>query len=522
MRDIPILKEKIFSAAKSEAVGRYVWDALAVPQLGYSFSEIHSKSYSYIGLQSAYLATYFNPIYWNTACLIVNSGSLEDNSTEEVVDIYEPEGADLAEGVTFIDFPDKAEKIRRTSSTDYSKIAKAIGSIKSKGVSVDPVDINQSDFGFAPDVKNNRILFGLKALLNVGDEVIGATLTNRPYVSPVDYLERVKPNKSAMISLIKAGAFDSFINREDCMKWYIWETCDKKSRLTLQNMPSLIKYNLVPTSGMIGTAKRVYEFNRYLKAITKADKTKYEDTYSLDERAINFLNEMGLEDIMITDNLGWFVRIKKWEKIYQNYMDILRDWLSKEKTTILEKLNQTIFQEDWNKYAKGNISAWEMEVMCFYYHDHELKNANKAKYGLVDYFSLPEESIVDKSFKKGDKEIKIFKLSRICGTCIAKDKIKNTISLLTTEGVVDVSLRKEYFALLDRQISTKLPTGEKKVLEKSWLSRGTMLMVQGMRSGDRFIAKKYSTGGAAHQVYKIQEIDAQGNLTLIGERRSEE
>lgn len=80
-------------------------------------------------MQTLYLATHFNPIYWNTACLIVNSGSLEDNSEEEIVDIYAPEGDDLANGISFKDLPDKKSKIRKTASTDYAKIAKAIGAI---------------------------------------------------------------------------------------------------------------------------------------------------------------------------------------------------------------------------------------------------------------------------------------------------------------------------------------------------------------------------------------------------------
>lgn len=51
--------------------------------MGYSFSVIHALAYSFIGVQSIYIATNWNPIYWNTACLIVNSGSLdEDDDTD--------------------------------------------------------------------------------------------------------------------------------------------------------------------------------------------------------------------------------------------------------------------------------------------------------------------------------------------------------------------------------------------------------------------------------------------------------
>ena len=111
--------------------------------------------YSFVGIQTIFLATNFNSIYWDTACLIVNSGSLEDNSEEEIVDIYEPEGQDLSEGVKFEDLPDGKAKIRRTMSTDYAKIAKAIGDVRSKGIKVSLANINKSSFGFAPDVENN-------------------------------------------------------------------------------------------------------------------------------------------------------------------------------------------------------------------------------------------------------------------------------------------------------------------------------------------------------------------------------
>ena len=94
-------------------------------------------------------------------------------------------------------------------------------------------DINKSKFGFAPDIENNKILFGLKGMLNVGDDLVNTIITNRPYISPKDFLYRIKPSKQAMISLIKGGAFDNMMDRKLLMGWYIWETCDKKSRITL-------------------------------------------------------------------------------------------------------------------------------------------------------------------------------------------------------------------------------------------------------------------------------------------------
>ena len=520
MAKIPELRAQVYEKMNNDVIADYIWEIAVRPQLGYAFSMNHSLPYSFVGIQTIYLAINFNPIYWDTACLIVNSGSLEDNSEEEIIDIYEPEAQDLSEGVIFIDLPDKKEKIRKTSSTDYGKVAKAIGDIRGAGIKVSLININRSDFGFSPDVENNQILFGLKGLLNVGDELVMNIIEKRPYISPRDFINKVKPTKQAMISLIKSGAFDEMLERKMCMAWYIWETCDKKKRLTLQNMPGLIRYGLLPedTDEQI-MARRVFEFNRYLKAVCKS--AEMPGMYKLDERAINFLMELEEEKHIQYDGAnGYYLSEKIWDKsVYQPWMDVFRKWIAANKDEILNNLNSTIFKEDWDKYAKnGNISAWEMEVLCFYYHDHELSNVNKEKYGFVNFFELPEDPIIEKTFPtKNGGQGKLFKLFKICGTCIAKNKVKSTVTLLTTDGVVEVKFRKEYFSLFDKQISERDSDGTKHVVEKSWFNRGSMIIVQGYRSGDNFIPKKYATTGG-HQLYKIEEIKSNGDLILQDQR----
>lgn len=485
MSKIPDLRAQVYERFDDRKAADYVWEVAVAPQLGYAFSLNHSLPYSFVGIQSIYFVMNFNPIYWNTACLIVNSGATDEEAGGQ---------------------------------TDYGKIAKAIGDIISSGIKVSLANINKSGFGFAPDVENNQILFGMKGMLNVGDDIIASIIENRPYSSIKDFYYKVKPTKQTMISLIKGGAFDEMEDRKFAMAWYLWETCDKKTRITLQNMPSLIKYGILPedTEERV-MARRVYEFNRYLKAITKADPYAYKDMYSLDTRAISFLYEIDCEELTITDNISHFLRIKDWDKVYQKYMDVFRDWIAKDKNEILTKLNTTIFKEDWDKYAQGNISSWEMEALCFYYHEHELAHLNQYRYGFADFNKLPEDPVIDRTFTKGGKEIKIFKLDKICGTCIAKNKVKSTVTLLTTTGVVNVKFRKEYFSLFDKQISVHGEDGVKHVLEKSWFNRGNMIVVNGMRSGDDFISKKYaSTSG--HQLYRIEKINEDGTLELKDHR----
>lgn len=438
-------------------------------------------------MQTLYLATHFNPVYWNTAYLIVNSGAIDEEAGEQ---------------------------------TDYTKIAKAIGEIRNKGIKVSLVDINHSDFGFKPDAENNQILFGLKGLTNVNNELIKEIIDNRPYVSLVDFLNKVNPNRQAMIALIKGGAFDQFCPRMEAMIQYLWLTCDKKKRLTLQNMPGLLRYGLVPTGGEFDIARRVYEFNRYLKAECKGANPN--DVYILTDRAIDFINEIDKSDLIwYGDSSIPFIMIKDWDNVYQKYMDIFRNWIKSDTQGILNELNTVIFMEDWEKYAKGNISSWEMEALCFYYHDHELKNVDNNRYGFVDFFKLPEEPVVEKTFKRGNTTIPIYKLNKICGTCIAKNKTKSVVYLLTNTGVVSVKFRQEYFALFNKQTFQRNEDGSRKVIEKSWFNRGQMIVVQGIRRGDEFVAKKYASS-SGHQLYKIDQINSDGTLILRSERKQGE
>ena len=496
MDRIPELKQKVYDVM-DRRLADYIWEVAVAPQLGYAFSMNHSLPYSFVGIQSIELATRWDPIYWDTACLIVNSGSLEESENDDEDDEIDEDTK------------------KKNASTDYGKIAKAMGDIMNRGIKISLVDINKSGFGFEPDATNNQIMYGLKSMLNVGDELIQDIIAKRPYASPKDFIQKVNPKKPAMISLIKGGAFDKMMERKMCMGWYLWEVCDKKKRLTLQNLPSLIKYNLLPTDTEEQVmARRVYEFNRYLKAVCL---NKAKTIFVLDTRALDFLCEIGKDDLITSSGSSTYLDPKVWDKVYQKWMDVFRNWITEDKDKILYELNAIIFKEEWDKYAKGTISAWEMEALCFYYHEHELEDVNAYRYGLVDFFNLPEEPVVEKSFERGGKTINMFKLSKICGTCIAKNKTKSTVTLLTTSGVVNVKFRKEYFALFDKQISAVGADGARHVVEKSWFNRGSMIVVQGMRSGDDFVSKKYaSTGG--HQLYKIDAILDNGELVLKDSR----
>ena len=496
MAKIPELHQQILDKATSSALGKYIWECGVGPQMGYSFSIIHALAYSFIGVQTIYIATHWNPIYWNTACLIVNSASLEGEEDDD------------EDGNT------------KDKSTDYSKLAKAIGDITSRGIKVSLIDINKSGFSFEPDEPNNEILFGLKGINKIGGPVIDQIISGRPYTGIIDFMNRCPLNKTQMVSLIKSGAFDKIDNkwaskvckenpRYAIMAYYVSLVCEPKKRLTLQNFNGLLKSKLVPKK--LNKQKQVFVFNKFLK-----DNKKVGKYYVFDEGSLNFYSQYyDLNELDVINGITCILQTK-WDKIYQKEMDEARNWLKENQDEVLNQYNNLLFNETWNKYATGNISAWEMESLCFYYHEHELADIDKHKYGIVNFSTLSYEPEVDYFFKRAGRDIPIFKLYKIAGTIISKNNTKASVAILTTDGVVNVKFTKEYYAMYNRQISEIQADGSKKVLEKGWFSRGTKIMVTGYRREDTFVAKTYKAT-STHQLYRIMNVEGR-NITLEHER----
>lgn len=500
MNKIPELKEKVLNQAASPSLGKYVWTCGIGPQMGYSFSVIHALAYSFIGYQTAYIATNWNPIYWDTACLVVNSGSLEEDEESE-------------------------DENKREVSTDYGKIATALGEIMNNDIKVSLVDINKSDYGFKPDVDNNQILFGMKALGNVTHDVVEKIKAKRPYASLKDFMHRCPLNKTIMINLIKGGAFDlleesrgkelNIDPRIESMIYYLSIVSEPKKRLTLLNFNGLLEKGLIPDS--LSYQKKVFAFNKWLrknKALGRLD-----IFYINQPKALMFYQQNFDVDKLNVENNTIYIYKKDWENQYKVVMDEARDWLKANQDETLLTYNTYLFKEMWNKYAQGTLSHWEMESLCFYYHEHELINIDKNKYGIVNFFDLPTNPRVDKYFKRNGVQIPIYKLYRVAGTVIGKNDTRHSISLLTVDGVINVKMTRDYYAALNRQISETNENGEKKIKEKSWFTRGTMLLVNGFRRDDTFNVKKYkSTSG--HQVYKITNVNG-NELELIHKRYGE-
>lgn len=496
-------------------------------------SIIHTIAYSIIAVQELNLVYFYPSIYWNTACLIVDSDGIQEEEEEEeipsiktkeesdfkngdkdsvVVNIYEEE--DYTE-FEYEDLEDKSGKIKKkVKPIRYDKISAAISKMRDLGVNVSPPSINYSKYTFIPDEKDNKILYGLKGITRINGEAANKILSLRPFESLEDFINRFKPQKLQMINLIKSGAMDEFGNREELMDSYLHSICGEKTKLTLQNLPSLIKNQLIPKEYEF--EEKIFNFNKYLRK-----NCKVEEDYFLDEYSLQFYEEnFGLQDLKSIENNTALISQKVWDKKYKKLIEHIREWLQDPNT--LKLFNDFLFNEEKNKYGLGSISKWEMDSIGFYYHKHDLNNLNLEDLELSNFYALNEEPVVESSFSdnKTGRPIYIYQLNRIAGTVIGKDKLKNIVTILTQYGIVKLKIYRSQFSKYDRQIVEKdEETLKKKVIEKSWFTRGNQLIVTGIRrGGDNFVPKVYKKTPHA-PIELITNIDyTTGNFTIKKDR----
>lgn len=505
------LQEEFFANAIEKHLSKnltsYVWNVLISTQRGYGFNKSHTLSYSVIGLQELNLNYKFNPIYWQAANLIVDSGAID----EEVND-----------------------------STNYGKMACAIASVQSQGVTVTLPLINSAEFGFKIDIDNNRIIFGLKGINGIGTDIAQAIVQNRPFSSMEDFAERMIDTKiiptAKMVSLIKAGCFTELhsVNRIETMDWflkkYVYTDCEK---LTMQQLGKMQELNILPKE--LELPIKVLNFKKYVlddealyeKHIIKDKKVPkrgyHEGYYLLDNNSQPFFKEHFTEDSVVGVKGDYYII---GEKVFSKEVDIkiqvLKDWFEKESS--LKLYNDTIFATIWEKHANGTLPFWSMSALSYYDKEHELSNIKEDLYGVVNFYDLPEDpepyDYYTRYIDGSPKSIPKFKISRIAGTVINADNNHYMITLLTVYGAVQVKFNKGHYAFYNKQISARLDSNsdKKTVLEKSWLSRGTKLLIAGIRRDDNFRPMVYKDTIYLHTVNRVQEIYEDGTLLLQSER----
>ena len=478
----------------------YVWDMCIKPQLGYSFSRNHTLPYSAIGLQEMNLAYFYPIIYWNTACLTINASANED--------------------------------VEDNKSTNYGKIAKAIGDMQTHGVNIALPDINTSSFGFSPDEANDQIIFGLKGINSVGDDIVHSIIANRPYESLDDFILKNQMDIRPTINLVKAGCFDRLVgkSRKEIMEDYLSALTkikvEPKHKLTMQNFDSIIELNIIPPQ--YDFQRRLYNFRRY---VFQKNNLVEKNKYVLDDTARPFFESYAMTHLIESQGY-WYtpqgdiiVAKTRFDKWYEGQMINAKEWLADTET--LEHYNKAQYQayamDIWNKYCNGTISKWEMDSLSFYYTEHELRHINKDKYTVTDWLNIPEDPIITDTIvrTKGEKKTHWdkYQLYKIVGTVLDKNASKHYITLLTVDGVVTVKFYDGAFVHYNKQLSRKNNGEDKKtVIEKSWFTRGNKLLITGIRRGSMFYPKRYFDSIYQHTVCLIEQVLNNGELQLKYER----
>ncbi|MFQ6049880.1 MAG: DNA polymerase III subunit alpha, partial [Candidatus Paceibacterales bacterium] len=160
-------------------IARKIWEWV-LPFARYGFNRAHSTAYATIAYQTAFLKAHF-PVEFMAALLTSEKGDVE-------------------------------------------RIGFLIEECKKMSIEVLPPDINESFRNFSVIPKEKKVRFGLLAIKNVGgnivDSIVSERKANGPYQSIEDFISRISSkdlNKKSLESLIKAGVFDKFAERNQLL-----------------------------------------------------------------------------------------------------------------------------------------------------------------------------------------------------------------------------------------------------------------------------------------------------------------
>lgn len=494
-REIEVVKELFFEKGRalgtSDNLLSYIWYVQVSAQLGYSFSEIHTTGYALIALQEMNLAFHYPIIYWNCACLSVDSSAINAQ------DFYNLIENDIVDG-------DAGEEKKVQNKMDYAKLAAALDKFRSV-CKIEMPDINESRLSFTPDVERNSILYGLKGIAQITEPVINEIMINRPFSGVQDFLSKVQKRivtKPKVINLIKCGAFDHVERkpRKQILKEYIESVCDLKNKLTMQNANMLIDLHLLPAE--FDYESDVYKLTKELRRHRDADKMWYRaDRLDMPSNKIDawktIFRDSGIQgqELVLEGEPRKVINSSKWDNFYDNKMAKIKKYINDNQKELLETLNNRLFNDEYNKYCSGDSLQWELDSINFYYSGHPLKKVIKQLPIAVNPIDTIIEGAQDGIFFIKGKEIPRMKLYTIAGTVIDRDRTKGLVTLQCPDGVVSLKVYKDLFATFMSVVGDIDENGEKDIEQDSFFEKGVHLLVTGIQRGMTFVPKVYKSTG---------------------------
>lgn len=217
-------KEKLINGMIKNNISKETADKIwnwILPFASYGFNKSHSVAYAQIAYQTAYLKAHY-PVEFMASLLT-------------------------------------------SEQNDVERIGFLIEECERMGIKVLPPDINESFRNFSVVPEKNQIRFGLLAIKNVGHNTVEAIVEERkrngPFISLVNFLKRIDSkdiNKKSLESLIKAGVFDKFAERNQL----------------LYNLEKLLEFNKENRGKKINGQIGLFEKSSNFKEEIKLEKVK--------------------------------------------------------------------------------------------------------------------------------------------------------------------------------------------------------------------------------------------------------
>ena len=503
----------------------YLWDVQIAMQRGYGFSQIHGVEYTYILLMELELITKYPAIYWDTALLLNEGGIIQDGEKEK--------------------------------NAKVGKLSKIISILQKHGVDIKGSNINKLNKDFKPNAKDNIINISLKQISGINNDTADLIEQNAPYSSMKDFYERMVVTKrevilstgkkqmkslvsnGAFLNLVKAGVFDEVEDktREDLVLEAVKMLNPIKQSFTIKDIDYLLDIGAIPEDYV-----ECVKYYNYRMCVLECDNYKATEIkngkwYILrdgdvvyEERLVNFFldnfsslltedkdyryNSNGeIEVLLGTSRKGSF------EKVVKDKIEPLMNYLKTEDCIKYYKEIKT--QELIRNNAKGTRDTWYFDSCGFYEKDkHELMSVNNSDYLIDNFNDMPETPIVERFNINKNGKFPQYKLYRIMGTILDYDNNKSSITILDKMGeVVNIMFNKGQFNFYKKQISYNDDNGDKIVLEKPWISRGNLVMINGFRREGNYIAKSYANSPLGkHTLKLIEEVYPDGTLKIKSER----
>lgn len=468
----------------------YIWNVVFAASMGYSFSQLHSYSYSIIALQELNLNYFYPRVYWNCACLSIEAAGITDDN----------------------------DGSNKTNSTDYGEVAKAIYKMKQSGVEVSPPSINESDIDFTPVEEKGEILFGVAGIAGINQDISNQILTHRPYTSFEQFYQTHAYKgslitSSKFIQLIKSGCFDEFEpNRIKVMKQYILYSSEPKTELTMANLDMAIKIGCKIPKQMLSP----YNFRKYVCSSSffygVHPKFKSKKLYWLDDKAQKYFNKNCKDQLQ--ENVDWFyqddmmlVVDKSLKKLYKPVIDELKTYINTPE--FIKEFNRQVMRKRYNELVPNqDVNHWSFETCSFFAKEHELAHIDRERYNIDLFDELPEEPrFVTKRW--GKREWKQYELAQIAGVVLDRNDNNHLLTVLDmNNNVVQCKFDANAYSFYKQQISEPDGQGGKTVVDPSWFKRGQGLILTGVRMGENdFRVKAYKSSIFRHKVQKIVSVD---------------